>query len=223
MNRQIAICWAGTLLALALPAASAAEDFRVGVSAGASLPISDFGTLFKNGFGAHALFAYEVNPGIFFTASAGYSRWEVDNQAINDAIVPVIGLPVEFTVDAPLRTIPLMIGIRYSPLPKGIQPYLALEAGLHLLALELSGTVTTGPNVTPLPSRSDSWSAFGLAASLGVAVPFAKRWALEISATYSSVEQAKIQLFEASDPGRTDISAQALRSYLFGAGVTYAF
>jgi len=223
MNRQITICWAATLVALALPAASTAEDFRVGASAGASLPISDFGKLFNNGFGAHALFAYEVNPGIFFTASAGYSRWEADNQAINDAVVPVIGLPVEFTLDAPLRAIPLMIGIRYSPLPKGIQPYLALEAGLHLLSLELSGTVTTGPNVTPLPSQSDSWSAFALAAGLGVAVPFAKQWALEISATYSSVEQAKIQLFDTGDPGGTDISAQALRSYLFGAGVSYAF
>lgn len=225
MDRSSVVRWSATVVALALALASAraAEDFRVGVSAGTSLPISDFGTFFDNGFGARALFAYEVNPGMFFTATAGFNRWTVDNQAINDAVVPVIGVPVELTIDGSLRSVPLMIGIRYSPLPKGIQPYLALEAGVHLLQLDLSGTVTTGPNVSPLPSSSDSWSAFGLAAGLGVAVPFARRWALEISATYSSVEQAKIQILEPDDPGSTEVSVQALRSYMFHAGVTYAF
>lgn len=225
MKRSPAVRFGAVILALALvlPSTQAAEDFRAAVSGGMSLPISDFGKFFDNGFGGQALFAYEVNPGIFFTATAAYNRWEVNSQAVNDAIVPVIGVPVELKVDGSLRAIPLMIGIRYSPLPKGIQPYLALQAGIHLLQMELSGSVTTGPNVTPLPSTSDSWSAFGLAAGLGVAVPFSKRWALEISATYSSVEKADIQITSASDPAKTEIGAQALRSYLFQAGVSYAF
>jgi len=223
MNAMRAVRLLATALALALTSAQGADQFRAGVSAGLSLPISDFGKFFNNGFGGRALFAYEVNPGIFFTASAGYDRWEVDNQAVNDAIVPVVGVPVALAVDGNLRSIPLMIGIRYSPLPKGIQPYLTLQVGMHLLALELSGTVTTGPNVTPLPSTSDSWSAFGLAAGLGVALPFSRQWALEISATYSSVEQADIQITSPSDPGGTDIGARALRSYYFHAGVTHAF
>ena len=217
--------WAATLLAvtIALQTAPAEERFRVGVAGGTSLPISDFGKLYNSGFSGTAFFAYELNPGVFVTATVGYNRWELDNQAVNDAVVPVVGVPVTITIDGPLRSIPLMVGLRYSPLPKGIQPYLALEAGIHLLQHDLSGSVTTGPNVTPLPSRSESWSAFGLSAGLGVAVPFSQEWAVELSAMYSSVEQAEIRITEPSDPSSADIGAKALRSYGFFAGITYAF
>ena len=194
----------------------------MGVSAGTGLPISEFGTYFNSGLTSRAYFAYQLNPGVFVTAGSGFSRWTVDNQAVSDAIVPLIALPIELSLDGSIRSIPLLIGIRYSPLPKGIQPFLELRAGVHFLTLELSGSVTTGPNVNPLPARSESWSAFGLAAGLGVALPVARRWAVEISATYSSVERAEIQILQPNDPTGFDVSAHALRSYEFQAGVAYA-
>lgn len=211
-------------LTLATAQAAAGEQFRAGLTAGTTVPTSDFGEFFSTGISGTGHFAYEINPGIFFTLSAGYARWEVDGQALSDAIIPAIGLPqVSLAAEGSLRSIPLMIGVRYSPLTRGIQPYLALEAGLHLLSLELSGSITTGPNVTPLAPVSDSRSEFGLSAGIGVDIPLARQWLLEVSAMYVSVERADLRLTDPSDPTGADVSADALRSYGFQAGVVYAF
>jgi hypothetical protein len=214
------------LTALLLSMTGLAENkFTVGIVGGFALPSEEFSDFYNSGYGGQAAFGYQINPGIQLTLTAGMNRWTVNNDHLNK-LLEQQGLPATINLDAPLSVYPFIVGVKYVPLSKGIRPFFTLFAGLHVLNLETSGTITI-QNIqsitSPLEPRSKTWSEFGFGIEVGLTVPLGKRLALEASGKYTAVDQTEVQLLQEEDPGTGLITMNAIRYFNVFAGLSYAF
>jgi hypothetical protein len=205
--------------------ALAENKFTASIAAGAALPSEEFSDFYNNGYGGEASFGYQINPGIQLTLTAGMNRWSVNNDHLNN-LLEQQGIPATIDLEAPLTVYPFVVGVKYVPLSKGIRPFFTLFAGLHLLNLETSGTITI-QNIqsitSPLESRSKTWSEFGFGIEVGLTVPLGKRLALEASGKYTAVDQTTVELLQEEDPGTGLITLNAIRYFNVFAGLSYAF
>jgi len=219
MTRILAV----TLALLLLRSSGLAESrFTASIAGGAALPADEFHDFYSNGYGGQASFGYQINPGIQLTLTAGLNTWSVKNDHLN-SLLEQEGIPATIELDAPLSVYPFVIGVKYFPVSKGIRPFFTLFAGLHLLHLQTSGTVTVQNNPFPLESRSKTWSEFGFGIEFGLTVPLGKRLSLEALGKYNAVDQTEVQLLEEGDPGTGVITMKAVRYFNIFAGLSYAF
>jgi len=212
-----------TLAALLLISTASAENkFTASIAGGAALPADEFSDFYNNGYGGQATFGYQINPGIQLTLSGGLNAWTVNNDHLN-SLLEQQGIRATINLDAPFTVYPLVVGAKYFPLSKGIRPFFALFAGLHILHLQTSGTVTVQNIVFPLESRSKTWTEFGFGIEFGLSVPLGKRLSLEAIGKYTAVDQTEVELLQEDDPGTGLITMNAVSYFNVFAGLSYAF
>lgn len=211
------------LVALLLTSPGLAENmFTASIAGGAALPSDEFSDFYSNGYGGEATFGYQVNPGIQLTLTAGLNSWTVKNDHLN-SLLERDGIPATVELDAPLSVYPVVVGVKYFPVSMGIRPFFSLFAGLHVLHMQTSGTVTVQNIVFPLESRSKTWSEFGFGIAFGLSVPLGKRVSIDALGKYNAVDQTEVNLLEEQDPGTGVITMRAVRYFTVFAGLTYAF
>lgn len=209
--------------ALLLTSSGSAENkFTASIAGGAAIPIDEFSDFFNNGYGGQATFGYQINPGIQLTLTGGLNAWTVNNDHLN-SLLEQQGIRATINLDAPFSVYPVVVGVKYLPLTKGIRPFFTLFAGLHILHLQTSGTVTVQNIVFPLESRSKTWSEFGFGIEFGLTVPLGKRLSLEAMGKYNAVDQTEVELLQEDDPGTGLITMNAVRYFNVFAGLSYAF
>ncbi|MGB2958385.1 MAG: outer membrane beta-barrel protein [Bacteroidota bacterium] len=209
--------------ALLLTSSGSAENkFTANIAGGAAIPIDEFSDFFNNGYGGQATFGYQINPGIQLTLTGGLNAWTVNNDHLN-SLLEQQGIRATINLDAPFSVYPVVVGVKYLPLTKGIRPFFTLFAGLHILHLQTSGTVTVQNIVFPLESRSKTWSEFGFGIEFGLTVPLGKRLSLEAMGKYNAVDQTEVELLQEDDPGTGLITMNAVRYFNVFAGLSYAF
>ena len=140
----------------------------IGITAGASIGMGDFGTAYGTGFGGDGTFMYMVGRNLDVTGSAGYHTWSKNS--------------------ASFHTIPVLIGLRYYVGNGKVMPYLAAKAGMYFSSSTVDvpsytiGGITVGGG-----SVSASTSDFGFLGGVGVLFPAGRNLDIDVNAGYNLI------------------------------------
>ncbi len=173
---------------------SAQIFFRTGVNTGVTLPTQDFNEMFNTQLGSEVYLAYPVSKtNLEVTISIGYSRFQFDNEFVNNKLKALYGpgetVPV-LDVNANFSTTPLLIGARYT-LPKGIiRPFVSLEGGLHFVSFDIvNGTINIPQSGTIfIPKERRTETKFGGSLGAGFIYPIEGVFDVELVGKYNYMD-----------------------------------
>jgi len=168
--------------------------FRTGVNTGATLPTQDFNEMFNTQLGSEVYLAYPAGKSnIEVTISIGYSRFQFDNEYVNNKLKTLYGpgetVPV-LDINANFSTTPLLIGARYT-LPKGvIRPFVSVEGGLHFVSFDIiNGTINIPQSGTVyIPKERRTETKFGASLGAGVIYPIEGVFDVELVGKYNYMD-----------------------------------
>ena len=123
----------------------------------AQLPGGDFKNLteLNTGFGGSLSYFYRVSNNLFVSASVGYYDF-------------VLGLS-----KGTFNSIPLLIGLKYNLVTKGVQPYLGIEGGIYFFKSTINNVL-----------YKDDSTRFGIVPKFGVRIPIEDGLDVDFSAKF---------------------------------------
>lgn len=168
--------------------------FKTGVNTGATFPTQDFNEMFNTQLGSEVYLAYPISKtNIDVTISIGYSRFQFDNDFVNNKLKTLYGpgetVPV-LDINANFSTTPLLIGARYT-LPKGvIRPFVSLEGGLHFASFDIvNGTINIPQSGTVIvPKERKTETKFGGSIGAGLIYPIEGVFDIDLIAKYNYMD-----------------------------------
>lgn len=168
--------------------------FRTGVNTGVTLPTQDFNEMFNTQLGSEIYLAYPISKtNLEVTISIGYSRFQFDNEFVNNKLKSLYGpgeiVPV-LDVNANFSTTPLLIGARYT-VPKGIvRPFVLIEGGLHFASFDIiNGTINIPQSGTVfIPKERRTETKFGGSLGAGLIYPIEGVFDLELVGKYNYMD-----------------------------------
>jgi opacity protein-like surface antigen len=152
---------------------SNAQKMEAGVQIGTGIPMGDFGSGYKAGFGITGNFFRTYNKEITLTGSLGYISFTNKDYS-----------------DASLSTIPLMVGARYALGKTGsISPYVGLEVGFHFVTLKISTPAVDFGNgfVVGGTTTSISETDFGYTPYVGFTMPLSPKLLLDVNLKFDAL------------------------------------
>ena len=167
------------------------QDGRWGITAygGIAIPSGDFATIYDNGFTVHGGMIYDLKFSTRIAVVLGYTRWALNEQAFNE-LLQESGSEAIYTGTAPLRTIPLLLQIKWYANQETAKIYGLIEGGLYFTKFEFSGNVTIPDSSSQNVSGSESAINTGIVLGLGVTIDLAENLEFYIAGRYNIVSLA---------------------------------
>jgi opacity protein-like surface antigen len=174
---------------------SAQSNWGIGVEGGVSFPISEFSESYKTGYSGNIRATYIWGENTLLSFSVGLSQWEVDNSKVNQSIADA-GINAKVDLDANLRIIPILVGVKWYFIKGKYRPYILIEGGFHNYKSSIKGTITDtspGASGTPVPIQeiSDSGTETALSIGAGSLLKLSNHWYLEFTGKYNVLTNAR--------------------------------
>jgi hypothetical protein len=210
------------------------SDFAVGVNAGLSLPVGQLTEFYSSGYGGNGQFMYNVSDQFMVALTVGYSKWDVDQDAVN-AKAGESGKDITFNLQSDLRVFPLYIGARYYLASGKHRPFFSVDFGGYSYEFKLAGDVTIKfpgddlPDVTvPLEERTQTGTETALALGLGYFYKISKHFYIEINSKYNVLTDATTindpdSIYDPDDPTSVYGIKGTIAYFTFMAGIDYRF
>ena len=207
------------------------SNYAVGVSAGLSLPVGQLTEFYESGYSGNGQFMYALSENFMVTLTVGYSKWDVDQDALNKKLEDQ-GKTFRLDIDSHFRIIPFYIGARYYITKGKYRPFLSFDFGGYSYEFKLTGNVVNAiqgadiPRV-PIPDQKETGTESTLALGIGYFHKLSKHWYLEIHSKYNVITDA----FTITEPNQVyseDSSSiygvkEELAFFTFMAGIDYRF
>jgi outer membrane protein W len=139
----------------------AQSKMGVGVNGVFAASSGDMKDLFDTGFGGLASLNYNASESIQLSLTAGYIKFGFNNDYINDQLKEA-GSNMTVDVDASLSVIPIMIGGKYFLSSSDFKPYLAADAGVHIMEITSDKVTVGGQQFDAVGSASETKGAFDI-------------------------------------------------------------
>jgi hypothetical protein len=210
------------------------SNFAIGVNGGLALPVGEFTEFYSSGYGANGQFMYNVSDQFMVTLTVGYSKWDVDQDAVN-AKARESGDDITFNLQSDLSVMPLYIGARYYLASGKHRPFFLVDFGGYSYEFKLAGDVTIKfpgddlPDVTAtLEERSETGTQTALALGLGYFYKLSKHFYIEIHSKYNVLTDATTisdpdSIYDPDDPTSVYGIKGTIAFITFMAGIDYRF
>ncbi len=142
---------------------SAQSKFGIGVGGTFVSPTGDFADVYENGFGGTVALTYDLTNNLQLSLSSGYSQLSFNNDRVNE-ILSAFGLNVNVDVDAKLKLIPVMAGVKYFFTESDFKPYASADLGLHIISISASSIKIAGEPYDVVAEESKTSAAWGIGA-----------------------------------------------------------
>jgi outer membrane protein W len=155
---------------------NAQSKISIGINGNTDIPLGNFGTSFKTGFGGSVLGLYDVAPQVKISLTAGYVAWSLKS------ITGLLGASTTGT----LGSIPILVGVRYmlmKPMMTGIQPYVAGELGVQLMNSKVTVAVPNYGSVSTTTNKS----YFGYALGVGAIYPVSNKVNIDLNVKFNGI------------------------------------
>ncbi len=161
-------------------------QFSVSTQGGAYFPVGEFSDTYKSaGYGGEVTFNFITNSSMEIGITAGYSRFEADEDALKDLLYkeltgtgskedPLITLNLE----APVQIYPLVLSFKYLFKGRKWKPYFTFDAGMFFYDLTPKGSLVIGDQVYQLPAEVEKENSTMLAFGFGTKYKLSKKWFL---------------------------------------------
>jgi hypothetical protein len=184
-----------------------------------AIPIGSFSKSFKTGYGGHVDFYWENESYLRLSVFGGYTRWQVDNEAVNQQYAAMGGKGT-YDLEGGISVFPLLLGVKLLSPEKSTRFYGLLEVGVYLYSGKLTGQKTENGVVTQSVYEDISKSVPG--ANLGAGLLFAvnKELSIDVAGRYHFV---KTNTYYTYDQYGTPNAVTTNQYFSFALGVTYNY
>ncbi len=170
------------------------SNFGITAYGGSAYPSGNFDDFYNNGYGGAAGIMFDFKFSTRFALTVGYTRWEVDNAAVQQEYEK-IGGEGTLNLDAPVRVIPVLLQARWFASRGGMNLYALVEFGFYFIKSEVSGSVTQDDTVVSQFSGKSSNTATGINLGLGLTFQVSSSVELDIAGRYHIVSSTNIYSF----------------------------
>jgi hypothetical protein len=210
------------------------SNFAVGVNAGLALPVGEFTEFYSSGYGANGQFMYNVSSQFMVILTVGYSKWDVDQDAVN-AKARESGKDITFNLQSDLSVMPLYIGARYYLASGKHRPFFSVDFGGYRYEFKLAGDVTikfSGDDKLDeyiiLDERTETGTETALALGLGYFYKLSKHFYIEVHSKYNVFTDATTisdpdSIYDPDDPTSVYGIKGTIAYFTFMAGIDYRF
>ena len=210
------------------------SNFALGVNGGLALPVGQFTKFYSSGYGGNGQFMYNVSDQFMVVLTVGYSKWDVDQDAVN-AKARELGLDVKFNLNSNLRVIPFYFGARYYLARGKHRPFFSVDFGGYSYEFKLAGDITIEfpgggsqeINET-LEERKQTGTETALALGLGYFYKLSKHFYIEVHSKYNVLTDAATindpdSIYDPEDPTSVYGIKGTIAFFTIMAGIDYRF
>jgi len=210
------------------------SKFALGANGGLALPVGQFTEFYSAGYGANGQFMYNVSDQFMVILTVGYSKWDVDQDAVN-AKARESGVDITFNLNSDLRVIPLFVGARYYLSSGKHRPFFSIDFGGYSYEFKLAGDVTIkfpGGDLQDinesLEERNQTGTETALALGLGYFYKLSKHFYIEFHSKYNVLTDATTinnpdSIYDPEDPTSVYGIKGTIAFFTFMAGIDYRF
>ena len=162
------------------------QEDRWGITAygGLAIPTGEFGNSYDNGytFAAGAIYDFKFSTRVAVTI--GNSAWDLNKDDFNKSLEQD---SVKFEGTAPVRTIPLLLQIKWFGTQEKLKLYGLIEAGFYFTKSEFSGDVFIADTLVGRISGKESSTNTGINLGIGLTYNLSERFEIDIAGKYHIV------------------------------------
>jgi len=160
----------------------------IDIKVGAQLPLFNFDDLYNTGYGLSVTGLFQFYDDLQFTLGTGYNVWSFDNEEFNRRFTD--NRYNSFDLEAPIKIIPLTIGIKYYTGKTKVKPYLSADGGFFYFSQQLSGTYTYEGQVVNAPNQTESGFKTMISLGAGFVTQLAEMLDLDFQVKFNSLINA---------------------------------
>lgn len=191
-------------------------DIKVGVQ----LPLSDFDDLYNTGYGLSVMGLFPFYDDLQFTLGTGYNVWSFDNEEFNS--MNTDERYNSFDLEAPIKVIPLTIGIKYYAGNTKVIPYLSADGGFYYFSQQLSGTYTYDGQVVNAPNQTKSGFKTMISLGAGFIIQLAEKLDLDFQVKFNSLINAT-SISNTGNQGSIESGSSTIYYLSILGGINYYF
>jgi len=162
------------------------QENRWGIAAygGLAIPTGNFSNFYDNGYTIAGGVIYNFKFSTRLSVTLGYTGWELNNDEFNKSLEQD---SVRFEGTAPIRTIPLLLQIKWYGTEEKLKLYGLIEAGFYFTKSQFSGDVFVADTLTGKISGKQSSTNTGLNLGIGVTYNISEKFEIDIAGRYHIV------------------------------------
>ena len=176
------------ILIICVVSFSYAQEDKWGITAfgGTALPTGSFSDFYNAGYTFSGGLIYDFKFSTRIAVTLGYTKWELNSIKLNDEYIKQGGVGT-LNAEAPVRTIPLLLQVKWYGSQGGIKAYALIEGGFYFTKSEFSGTVTNDDSTIARVSKSESINNTGVNLGLGVSINLTRQIEIDVAGKYHIV------------------------------------
>ncbi len=185
-----------------------------------AIPLGSFAKSFKTGYGGHADFFMESEKYLRLSVFLGYTRWNIDNEAVNQQYLSMGGSGT-YQLDGGISAFPILFSVKLLSPEGNFRFYGMLEAGVYIYSGKLTGQkVDANGTVTQNVYEEISHSVAGANLGVGFLYPINKELSLDLGGRYHFVKRDTYYTYDIyGNPSAVNTD----KYFSISLGVTYSY
>jgi hypothetical protein len=188
-------------------------------AADVAFPVSSFSKSFKTGYGGHIDFYMQNDDYLRISFFLGYTRWTIDNTAINQQYASMGGKGT-YQLDGGVGAFPVLIGAKLLTPTGWFRFYGFVEAGVYLYSGKVNGKKTENGIVTEDVFRDLSKSVGAANFGAGLLIAITRELFLDLGGRYHVV---KTNVYNSFDFPGSPSAIATNRYFSFFLGLTWSY